>query len=244
MRRYPGLRRARHIAGPRDPRHYGVRLQHTGCGRQETPEAGFDALLADIEQTMATPYNNARLRNGQKRKNVRTDINNVPPNGRSQVWSALFQLWHPHHATSEDLMSGVPSLESIDVMMHAMGFDLLGDMLCEYSSDVIRRGYACADSRTYALLMVGTSGQHGLDFYTRFDDNSFQTTTSLARMDDQAPAGTFCTSYPDTDYQTLYTLHLQHLEQKITQGVEAQAITPTLEALATCLEECLQRQGL
>jgi hypothetical protein len=212
--------------------------------QNEASKAEFDAMLADIERAMAAPYDNERSRDGQKSKYFRANINSVPHSGPSQTLSALFQVWHSHHATSDDLTSGVPSIESIDVMMHAMGFDLLGDMLCERIGKVVMRGYACVDSQTFALLMVGTSGQHGLDFYTRFDDNSSQTTTSIAGMDDLAHAGIFRTSYPDIDYQTLYTLHLQHIEQKIMQGVQVQAITPTLAALAACMDEFLQRQGL
>ena len=129
-------------------------------------------------------------------------------------------------------------------MPPTLGFDPLGDMLCERFSNVVMRGYACVDSQTFAILIVGTAAQYGLNFYTRFDDNSSQTTTSIPGMEDLAHVGIFRTSYPDTDYQTLYTMHLQHIEQKSTQGVQAQTITPTLEALAASIDDFLQRQGL
>jgi hypothetical protein len=211
--------------------------------QDEASKAEFDAMLADIEQAMAAPYSDGLIFDGQKGKFFRADINNVPQNGLTQALLALFQGWYPHHDTPEYLTSVVPSIESIDVVMHAMGFDLLGDMLCERLSDVVMHGYACVDSQTFALLMIGTSGQYGLDFYTRFDDNSSQTTTSIPGMDDLADTGIFRPSYPNTDYQTLYTMHLQHVEQKTIQGAQPQAITPTLEALAACIDEFLQRQG-
>ena len=206
-------------------------------------KAEFDAMLAEIEQAMAAPYSEELIFDGQKSSYFHADINDVPQNGLAQVLSMLFQDWYPCHDAPGHLTSVVPSIESIDVVMHAMGFDLLGDMLCERISDVVMRGYACTDSETFALLMIGTSGQSGLDFYTRFDDNSSQTTTSVPGMDDLADAGIFRTSYPDADYQTLYTMHLQHIEQKIMQGAQPQAITPSLEALAACIDEFLQRQG-
>lgn len=211
--------------------------------QDEASKAAFDAMLADIEQAMAAPYGDELIFDGQKGNYFRADISNVPQNGLAQALSELFQGWYPHHDTPEHLTSVVPSIESVDVVMHAMGFDLLGDLICERISDVVMRGYACVDSHTFALLMIGTSGQSGLDFYTRFDDNSSQTTTSIAGMDDLADAGIFRTSHLNTDYQTLYTMHLQHIEQKTMQGAQPQAITPSLEALAACIDEFLQRQG-
>ncbi|MCZ6876452.1 MAG: hypothetical protein O7G88_23490 [bacterium] len=205
---------------------------------------GMGILLADINQSSAVPRSNDLIFAGKRSNFFRADISNVPQNELKQALSALFQGRYPRHDVPEYLMSVAPSIESIDVVMHAMGFDLLGDMLCERSSDIVMRGYACVDSQTFAVLMVGTSGQHGLDFYTRFDDDSSQTTSSLPGLDDIAEVGIFRTSYPHTDYQTLYTMHLQLIEQRTTQGAQVQAITPTLGGLATDIDEFLQRQGV
>jgi hypothetical protein len=212
--------------------------------QDEASKAEFDAMLADINQSFAAPHDRDLIFAGERSNFFRADINNVPQNGLNQALSGLFQGRYPRHDVPEYLMSVVPSIESIDVVMHAMGFDLLGDMLCECSSDIVMRGYACVDSQTFAVLMVGTSGQHGLDFYTSFDDNSSQTTSSLPGVDDIVEVGIFRTSYPDTDYQTLYTMHLQLIEQRIMQSAQVQAITPTLAGLAADIDTFLQRQGV
>jgi hypothetical protein len=210
--------------------------------RDDVSKTKFDALLTEIEQAMAAPYDDELIFDEQQRNVFHPDTNDVPQKGLAQSLSTLFQGYYPHHDTPKYLTSVAPSIESIDVVMHAMGFDLLGDMLCERINDILTRGYACVESQTFALLMLGTSGQYSLNFYTRFDDNSSQTTTSIPDPDALADAGIFRNSYPDTDYQTLYTMHLHHIEQKTMQGARPQAITSTSEALAACIDEFLQRQ--
>ncbi len=134
-----------------------------------------------------------------------------------------------------------------DKEMKALGFKILGDMVCEAMGDVIMRGYGHADETCYGVFMLGAFGQMGTDFYTAFTDGSSQTTTTTPARDIppdvDADNGIYRRSASELTVEALYMLHLSMLiELTEDGGRKIRKAKADLEFFAEAVDAFLQRQ--
>lgn len=134
-------------------------------------------------------------------------------------------------------------VDGADRQLEALGYVLLGDLVCSRFEDVLVRGYECGD--TWGLLMCGVL-QSSFDFVTRFKDGSVLTTTMTdGASKDEPRKGIHRSRFPKLGLDEIGKLHEKHekrkeaLEKKCGGRVRTES---TLAALAQAIDYGVSKQ--
>ena len=125
--------------------------------------------------------------------------------------------------------------------LNGLGFEPLGELLCERFADVRLRGFA-RPGPTWAVYMRSFSGRV-LEYYTELEDGSSLTCSTNPATADAPHKQIFRRPFPTASPTELLTQHEQQLTALAAErGTSATAITPSLEHLAQALDRFLLRE--
>ncbi|MFC1851997.1 hypothetical protein ACFL27_17530 [candidate division CSSED10-310 bacterium] len=138
------------------------------------------------------------------------------------------------HVVPEDI-------EILDEEMKALGFQPLGDMVCEKISNVVIRCYAAENSVIYGMAMAGADQKtFVVEFYSNFDDQASISTSTMPGVESRHRKKIYRYSHPWSDYKDLFARHNQTVADHNANPVTAQ---PTLKAYAETIDSFLVREG-
>jgi hypothetical protein len=130
-----------------------------------------------------------------------------------------------------------------DAELAALGFVALGQMTAERVRELTLLGYVLPDSPIYAVVCLGgLAPRSALDYYTTFANGSSQTTTTNLFADGDAPRwGIFKKAFPRASPAELLDKHRERMPKLVKKHGEPRPATPTLEALASAIDEYFVR---
>lgn len=133
-----------------------------------------------------------------------------------------------------------PAAGSTTERMAALGYDLLGGLLCERFQRVVVRGYARAAEAgdTYGLLLLPPWKYRAVEFLTRFVDGTSLTTTTHPGPGDDPARGVYRQRCPGLAVADLEARHRAAVEAR---GVASLPAEPSLADLARALDDFLAR---
>jgi len=134
------------------------------------------------------------------------------------------------------------STESVNEAMAALGFEHMGDLVCDRFSDVTMRGFAPREGNAYGCHMRSLLARGVIEFVTSFTDGATFTTSTNPELQNLPHKGIYGRSLPDANPEQLLAEHRQSIEELAAAGREPVAVEPTLEGLAKAVDAFLVKQ--
>ncbi len=139
------------------------------------------------------------------------------------------------HVTADDVVAS-------DAEMAAQGLAPIGDLICEAAGNAVVRGYVGDAVAGYGVIMATTEGLYATELYTALDDRTSVTTSTNPGAADIDPSagkrGCFLVARPELELEELLEAHRKAVKGKTGKPAAA---PPTLEGLATAIDEFLTR---
>ena len=134
------------------------------------------------------------------------------------------------------------TVQSVDAGMQALGFEQLGDLVCDRFMEVPMRGYAPAEGDTYGTLVTSPMGEAFPEFYSQFDDGASLITS--VKVDDPLPEKKIYRLHlPGGTIEELYAKHRQGVAlREREEGARALPAEPVLEGLARAIDAFIKRR--
>ena len=134
------------------------------------------------------------------------------------------------------------TVASVDAGMEALGFEKLGDLVCDRFMDVPMRGYAPAEGDTYGTLVTSPMGEAFPEFYSQFDDGA----SLITSVKEDAPLPEkkiFRLHLPGGTVEELYAKHRKGIElRQKEEGAAALPAEQQLEGLARAIDAFIKRR--
>jgi hypothetical protein len=131
-----------------------------------------------------------------------------------------------------------PAEGTTTTRMSAIGYELLGSLLCERFERVVVRGYARPQGDAYGLLLLPPFRYRAIEFLTLFSDGTSLTTTTHPGPGDDPGRGLFRVRCPDTPVAELEARHHEAVARRGAKPLPADA---SLAGLARALDDFLAR---
>jgi hypothetical protein len=116
--------------------------------------------------------------------------------------------------------------EQFEQVMATHGFTHVGDLVAKKQRDMILRVYVSADSTRYGVLMAKRTMYLGWEYFTRFDNETTLTTTTLATVNSHPEVGVFYLCNPGVEPLALYRKHEWGIARFRTHKQTAPAALP------------------
>ncbi len=153
-----------------------------------------------------------------------------------------------YHGTNEVFYQADPSavrspekIAAVDAQLEAMGFRFVGDFCgAARFKDILIHGYTHPAEAIYGVLFLGLLGV-SFDFFTRFDDGSSATTTSLPSVQVSASRDRVFQCGATEDLHTLFNRHIAFIGKKRLQGVHTVPFGHSAKDLAKEIDDFLSR---
>ncbi|MEW6349663.1 MAG: hypothetical protein AB1646_11425 [Thermodesulfobacteriota bacterium] len=153
-----------------------------------------------------------------------------------------------YHGTSEvyyqadtSVLRSPEKIAATDKQLAGMGFNVLGDFCgATQLKDVLIHGYVHPAEAIYGVLFLGLIGD-SFDFFTRFDDGTSVTTTSLPSVQFSASRDSVFQCGGTEDLHTLFNRHIAFIGKKKLQGVNTVPFGHTAKDLAKEIDDFLGR---
>ncbi len=185
-------------------------------GQAKDDEQYRDAY--ELEQEMTAPHSDEVILDGEQATYFRADIRELKKLDKK-------------------------ALRTADRDMAALGFEPLGDLLCDRVKGVIIRGYGAPESCIYGVHMQSIDGQAFSEFFSHFAGNTSFTTSNNYSAEIIPKQGIYARVYDDFDAAQLHEKHLDGVERfREHKGAEPRPFEPSLEALAQAIDDFLQRR--
>jgi hypothetical protein len=124
-------------------------------------------------------------------------------------------------------------VDSSDDELRQLGFSPLGDLLADA---VVMRVYARAQRDCLAVVSATPQGMYLREFFSRCQDGSCLTTSTLPFAEQKPNKKLFKQSLPECDFSGLLQAHRQHLEEQRWQPLDC---SPDLRGAAQWMDDYL-----
>lgn len=142
-----------------------------------------------------------------------------------------------------DLSALRPTLQRIaeagDAEFAALGYELLGDLICARQGETLIRGYAGADGCAYGVHYFNRWAPMGREFFTAFEGGGSLTTTTASEQASDPHRRIYFKVSSATDLAGLQRDHLEGLQVLANKGLRPGAVEPSLGGLACAIDTFL-----
>ncbi len=201
-----------------------------------------DSILGELDNSFFDMESSQeKLYHGKYSNYSQADIANVVQSKSRDFFNDLSGIFKLNEAAS----TAVELVTQIDREMAALGFNCLGDVVCDDLGEVVMRAYGNTAKCCYGSFMAGMFTQAGIDFYTSFTDGISQTTTNNEGMTvppDSAPEnGIFRLCEPESAIEDLYKLHEEMVAALLSDSRAVTAVQEDLKSYAKAMDDYFKR---
>lgn len=129
-----------------------------------------------------------------------------------------------------------------DEQFGTLGYELIGDMVCEKVGPCILRCYANESRNSYGVYYIAPYGQTWVDFFIRFTDDTTLTTTNGMNEGSFRELRILARECPGTSITKLHAEHLEGINRLTDRNMVPAAIIPTAKGIADAVDNFLVRR--
>jgi hypothetical protein len=156
--------------------------------------------------------------------------------------SRYFEPDYDAVSIDEQMKANIGKCEKTDLQLKQMGYDVLGDLVCEKVGACILRCYTNESEKAYAIYYVAPFGQLWFDFFSRSKDGTTITTTNGMNEGSFRDLRIVVHEHYSASLSQLHADHLEGIKRLRKYNIQTSSVVPTLQGIASTMDDFLLKR--